>query len=119
MSRCWRARLWASRALVTPYLVAWMWMGTTTQTCSRAPWLILLCCSGEPPGHQTLCSSDLIPVSHLVLQSIPSLARSPFLPNGLSMPRARPVLHVSQEMFIAPRAIDLEQPNCAGGRLVW
>ncbi|XP_040610587.1 integrin alpha-7 isoform X2 [Mesocricetus auratus] len=32
--------------------------------------------------------------------------------------RARPVLHVSQEIFIAPRAIDLEQPNCAGGRLV-
>nr|XP_048274292.1 integrin alpha-7 isoform X5 [Myodes glareolus] len=32
--------------------------------------------------------------------------------------RARPVLHVSQEIFIAPRAIDLEQPNCAGGLLV-
>ncbi|XP_021060095.1 integrin alpha-7 isoform X2 [Mus pahari] len=33
--------------------------------------------------------------------------------------RARPVLHVSQEIFIDPRAIDLEQPNCAdGGRLV-
>ncbi|CAH6778495.1 integrin alpha-7 isoform X2 [Phodopus roborovskii] len=32
--------------------------------------------------------------------------------------RARPVLHVSQEIFVAPRAIDLEQPNCAGGRLV-
>ncbi|XP_076410155.1 integrin alpha-7 isoform X5 [Peromyscus maniculatus bairdii] len=32
--------------------------------------------------------------------------------------RARPVLHVSQEIFIAPRAIDLEQPNCADGRLV-
>uniref|UniRef100_A0A8C6RID0 Integrin alpha-7 n=1 Tax=Nannospalax galili TaxID=1026970 RepID=A0A8C6RID0_NANGA len=32
--------------------------------------------------------------------------------------RARPVLHISQEIFIAPRAIDLEQPNCAGGRLV-
>ncbi|XP_049984048.1 integrin alpha-7 isoform X3 [Alexandromys fortis] len=29
--------------------------------------------------------------------------------------RARPVLHVSQEIFIAPRAIDLEQPNCADG----
>ncbi|XP_037067836.1 integrin alpha-7 isoform X6 [Peromyscus leucopus] len=32
--------------------------------------------------------------------------------------RARPVLHVSQEIFIDPRAIDLEQPNCAGGRSV-
>ncbi|XP_036025561.1 integrin alpha-7 isoform X1 [Onychomys torridus] len=32
--------------------------------------------------------------------------------------RARPVLHVSQEISVAPRAIDLEQPNCAGGRLV-
>ncbi|XP_041523949.1 integrin alpha-7 isoform X3 [Microtus oregoni] len=32
--------------------------------------------------------------------------------------RARPVLHVSQEIFIAPRAIDLEQPNCADGLLV-
>uniref|UniRef100_Q61738-4 Isoform Alpha-7X2A of Integrin alpha-7 n=1 Tax=Mus musculus TaxID=10090 RepID=Q61738-4 len=32
--------------------------------------------------------------------------------------RARPVLHVSQEIFIDPRAIDLEQPNCADGRLV-
>ncbi|XP_045409688.1 integrin alpha-7 isoform X2 [Lemur catta] len=29
--------------------------------------------------------------------------------------RARPVLHVTHEIFIAPRAIDLEQPNCAGG----
>uniref|UniRef100_A0A452UM28 Integrin subunit alpha 7 n=1 Tax=Ursus maritimus TaxID=29073 RepID=A0A452UM28_URSMA len=27
--------------------------------------------------------------------------------------RARPVLHVSHEVFIAPRAIDLGQPNCA------
>nr|KAF6495369.1 integrin subunit alpha 7 [Rousettus aegyptiacus] len=32
--------------------------------------------------------------------------------------RARPVLHVSHEVFIAPRNIDLEQPNCAGGRSV-
>ncbi|XP_052021875.1 integrin alpha-7 isoform X1 [Apodemus sylvaticus] len=32
--------------------------------------------------------------------------------------RARPVLHVSQEIFIDPRAIDLEQPTCADGRLV-
>ncbi|XP_045040580.2 integrin alpha-7 isoform X1 [Desmodus rotundus] len=32
--------------------------------------------------------------------------------------RARPVLHVSHEVFISPRAIDLEQPNCAGGHLV-
>ncbi|KAL2776284.1 integrin alpha-7 isoform 6 [Daubentonia madagascariensis] len=32
--------------------------------------------------------------------------------------RARPVLHVSHEVFIAPRAIDLEQPNCPGGHLV-
>ncbi|XP_036154251.1 integrin alpha-7 isoform X6 [Myotis myotis] len=32
--------------------------------------------------------------------------------------RARPVLHVSHEVIIAPRAIDLEQPNCAGGHLV-
>ncbi|XP_028642482.1 integrin alpha-7 [Grammomys surdaster] len=32
--------------------------------------------------------------------------------------RARPVLHVSQEIFIDPRAIDLEQPNCADDRLV-
>ncbi|KAF6339544.1 integrin subunit alpha 7 [Rhinolophus ferrumequinum] len=32
--------------------------------------------------------------------------------------RARPVLHVSYEVFIAPRTIDLEQPNCAGGHLV-
>ncbi|XP_051026330.1 integrin alpha-7 isoform X3 [Acomys russatus] len=32
--------------------------------------------------------------------------------------RARPVLHVSQEIFITPKAIDLEQPNCAGGHLV-
>ncbi|XP_007533431.1 integrin alpha-7 isoform X2 [Erinaceus europaeus] len=29
--------------------------------------------------------------------------------------RARPVLHVSHEVFIAPRSIDLEQPNCVGG----
>ncbi|XP_036108256.1 integrin alpha-7 isoform X1 [Molossus molossus] len=32
--------------------------------------------------------------------------------------RARPVLHVSHEVFIDPRAIDLEQPNCPGGHLV-
>ncbi|XP_069346381.1 integrin alpha-7 isoform X10 [Eulemur rufifrons] len=32
--------------------------------------------------------------------------------------RARPVLHVTHEIFIAPRAIDLEQPNCAGGHSV-
>ncbi|ELK15250.1 Integrin alpha-7 [Pteropus alecto] len=32
--------------------------------------------------------------------------------------RARPVLHVSHEVFIAPRNIDLEQPNCAGGHSV-
>ncbi|XP_072602359.1 integrin alpha-7 isoform X5 [Vulpes vulpes] len=32
--------------------------------------------------------------------------------------RARPVLQVSHEVFIAPRAIDLEQPNCAAGHLV-
>ncbi|XP_036886102.1 integrin alpha-7 isoform X5 [Sturnira hondurensis] len=32
--------------------------------------------------------------------------------------RARPVLHVSHEVSISPRAIDLEQPNCAGGHLV-
>ncbi|XP_053410834.1 integrin alpha-7 isoform X5 [Nycticebus coucang] len=32
--------------------------------------------------------------------------------------RARPVLHVSHEVFIAPRAIDLEQPNCPGGHSV-
>ncbi|XP_054574963.1 integrin alpha-7 isoform X1 [Eptesicus fuscus] len=32
--------------------------------------------------------------------------------------RARPVLHVSHEVFIAPQAIDLEQPNCPGGHLV-
>lgn len=32
--------------------------------------------------------------------------------------RARPVLHVSYEVFISPQAIDLEQPNCAGGHLV-
>ncbi|XP_046525115.1 integrin alpha-7 isoform X4 [Equus quagga] len=32
--------------------------------------------------------------------------------------RARPVLHVSHEVFIAPRTIDLEQPNCAGGHSV-
>ncbi|XP_055976276.1 integrin alpha-7 isoform X1 [Sorex fumeus] len=29
--------------------------------------------------------------------------------------RARPVLHVSHEVFITPRAIDLEQPNCMDG----
>ncbi|XP_023563099.1 integrin alpha-7 isoform X2 [Octodon degus] len=32
--------------------------------------------------------------------------------------RARPVLHVSHDVSIAPRAIDLEQPNCAGGHSV-
>ncbi|KAM5335699.1 integrin alpha-7 isoform 5-T5 [Glossophaga mutica] len=32
--------------------------------------------------------------------------------------RARPVLHVSHEVSISPRSIDLEQPNCAGGLLV-
>nr|XP_008517506.1 PREDICTED: protein FAM25A [Equus przewalskii] len=32
--------------------------------------------------------------------------------------RARPVLHVSHEVFIAPRTIDLEQPSCAGGHSV-
>ncbi|KAM8801416.1 integrin alpha-7 isoform 2-T2 [Rhynchonycteris naso] len=32
--------------------------------------------------------------------------------------RARPVLHVSHEVFIAPRTIDLEQPNCARGHSV-
>ncbi|XP_006897722.1 PREDICTED: integrin alpha-7 isoform X2 [Elephantulus edwardii] len=32
--------------------------------------------------------------------------------------RARPVLHVSHEVSIAPRAIDLEQPNCPGGHSV-
>ncbi|XP_037370823.1 integrin alpha-7 isoform X2 [Talpa occidentalis] len=32
--------------------------------------------------------------------------------------RARPVLHVSHELFISPRAVDLEQPNCAGGHSV-
>uniref|UniRef100_A0A2K5NTN8 Integrin subunit alpha 7 n=1 Tax=Cercocebus atys TaxID=9531 RepID=A0A2K5NTN8_CERAT len=32
--------------------------------------------------------------------------------------RARPVLHVSHEVSIAPRSIDLEQPNCGGGHSV-
>ncbi|XP_066225798.1 integrin alpha-7 isoform X2 [Saccopteryx leptura] len=32
--------------------------------------------------------------------------------------RARPVLHVSHEVLIAPRTIDLEQSNCAGGHSV-
>ncbi|XP_004380022.1 integrin alpha-7 isoform X1 [Trichechus manatus latirostris] len=32
--------------------------------------------------------------------------------------RARPVLHVSHEVFIAPRTIDLDQPNCPGGHSV-
>ncbi|KAM4882237.1 integrin alpha-7 isoform 1-T1 [Thomomys bottae] len=32
--------------------------------------------------------------------------------------RARPVLHVSHEILVGPPAIDLEQPNCAGDRLV-
>uniref|UniRef100_A0A2I3G0E5 Integrin subunit alpha 7 n=1 Tax=Nomascus leucogenys TaxID=61853 RepID=A0A2I3G0E5_NOMLE len=32
--------------------------------------------------------------------------------------RARPILHVSHEVSIAPRSIDLEQPNCAGGHSV-
>ncbi|XP_059968750.1 integrin alpha-7 isoform X1 [Mesoplodon densirostris] len=32
--------------------------------------------------------------------------------------RARPVLHVSHEVSILPRAIDLEQPNCASGHSV-
>ncbi|XP_057413158.1 integrin alpha-7 isoform X7 [Balaenoptera acutorostrata] len=32
--------------------------------------------------------------------------------------RARPVLHVSHEVSILPRNIDLEQPNCASGHLV-
>ncbi|XP_064347198.1 integrin alpha-7 isoform X3 [Camelus dromedarius] len=32
--------------------------------------------------------------------------------------RARPVLHVSHEVSILPRTIDLEQPNCAGGHSV-
>ncbi|KAM8941779.1 integrin alpha-7 isoform 2-T2 [Lycaon pictus] len=32
--------------------------------------------------------------------------------------RARPILQVSHEVFIAPRTIDLEQPNCAAGHLV-
>ncbi|XP_054983529.1 integrin alpha-7 isoform X4 [Sorex araneus] len=32
--------------------------------------------------------------------------------------RARPVLHVSHEVFITPRAIDLEQPNCVDGHSV-
>lgn len=45
---------WISRALVTPCLVAWMWTEISTQTCLWAPWLILLLCSGEPPGYQTL-----------------------------------------------------------------
>ncbi|XP_006859454.1 PREDICTED: integrin alpha-7 isoform X2 [Chrysochloris asiatica] len=29
--------------------------------------------------------------------------------------RARPILHVSHELFIVPPTIDLEQPNCPGG----
>lgn len=32
--------------------------------------------------------------------------------------RARPVLHVSHEVSITPRAIDLEQPNCVDGHSV-
>eukprot|EP00070_Physeter_catodon_P040143 XP_028347037.1 integrin alpha-7 isoform X1 [Physeter catodon] len=32
--------------------------------------------------------------------------------------RARPVLHVSHEVSILPRTIDLEQPNCASGHSV-
>nr|XP_021515831.1 integrin alpha-7 isoform X9 [Meriones unguiculatus] len=40
------------------------------------------------------------------------------LADAAALFRARPVLHVSQELSITPRAIDLEQPNCAGGRLV-
>ncbi|XP_033722418.1 integrin alpha-7 isoform X3 [Tursiops truncatus] len=32
--------------------------------------------------------------------------------------RARPVLHVSHEVSILPRSIDLEQPNCASGHSV-
>ncbi|KAK2506160.1 hypothetical protein MC885_017408 [Smutsia gigantea] len=37
---------------------------------------------------------------------------------GFPFPRARPVLHVTHEVFIAPKTIDLEQPNCAGGHSV-
>ncbi|XP_047405292.1 integrin alpha-7 isoform X4 [Sciurus carolinensis] len=40
------------------------------------------------------------------------------LADTVALFRARPVLHVSHEVFIAPRAIDLEQPNCAGGHSV-
>lgn len=47
-SRCWRARLWASRASATPCQAAWIWMGTNTLTCWWAPWLTLSCSSGEP-----------------------------------------------------------------------
>ncbi|KAM5287948.1 integrin alpha-7 [Ctenodactylus gundi] len=32
--------------------------------------------------------------------------------------RARPVLHVSHEVAVVPQSIDLEQPNCDGGRSV-
>lgn len=31
-----------------------MWTEISTQTCLWGPWLILLLCSGEPPGYQTL-----------------------------------------------------------------
>nr|XP_034491676.1 integrin alpha-7 isoform X4 [Marmota flaviventris] len=40
------------------------------------------------------------------------------LADTVALFRARPVLHVSHEVFIVPRAIDLEQPNCAGGHSV-
>ncbi|XP_074126196.1 integrin alpha-7 isoform X4 [Sminthopsis crassicaudata] len=40
------------------------------------------------------------------------------LADTVALFRSHPVLHVSHDIFISPRAIDLELPNCADGHMV-
>ncbi|XP_051819302.1 integrin alpha-7 isoform X4 [Antechinus flavipes] len=40
------------------------------------------------------------------------------LADTIALFRSHPVLHVSHDIFISPRAIDLELPNCADGHMV-
>lgn len=100
-----------------------MWMGTFTPTCWWALWLTWQCSSGGP--FPPLCppgatSPTLVPSLGLKSPPISPLSQ-PHVSCTLDFPfpRARPVLHVSHEVFIAPKTIDLEQPTCAGGHSVW
>lgn len=61
-----------------------MWTEISTQTCLWAPWLILLPCSGEPPGYHTLLAAVTSFPSHIwscrVCPALHSLLSHPMNP---------------------------------------